>query len=239
MRLLSLFTGLLFVLLPLMAQDPTQLAPVDEIPNSGYLALEGAFGYNTFATSQYFRAPLFFTGASAYRSISTRILLLSDAIRASDYFAGRETAVTSTGLYPYNFALLDVDYLSWHGNFYSAGFGGGVAHQGFLIPGAERSAHAVLARLRTQLYLFWADYFATHLVITLPVAFYQSATNSFRMLQAELNLLFDINGQVRNPEPQSFLFSVALHYDYTRLSHAVRSYDQHEFTPMLKAMVLY
>lgn len=221
------------------AEDPTALTPIDEIPEGGYLALEGALGYNTFVTSQYFRAPLFFTGASAYRLISTRMLLLSDIIHASDYFAGRETAVAPTGLYTYNFALIDVDYLSWHGKLYSAGFGGGVAHQGFLVAGAERSAHALFVRLRAQVYFFWNDYFATQIVATLPVALYQSATDSLRMLQTELNLLFDLTGHVRNPETQTVLFSLSLHYDYTHLNHPVRRYDQHEFTPMIKAMVLY
>ncbi|GAB4424078.1 MAG: hypothetical protein OHK0011_04390 [Turneriella sp.] len=234
-----------FVSLPLLlcaalsAQDPTQLTPVDEIPDDGYLALEGSFGYNTYPTSGYFRAPLFFTGASAYRNISTRLLLLSDMIHASDYFAGKQTAVSGTGLYGYSFALLDVDYLSWHGKVWSAGFGGGLSHQGFLIPGAERSAHAVVGRLRGQLYLFWAEFLATQTVLTLPIAFYQGSTDSFRMLQGELNIMLDFTGHVRNPEAQTFLFSLSLHYDYTRLTHAVRSYEQHEFTPMIKAMVLY
>jgi hypothetical protein len=223
----------------LAAQDPTQLSLADEIPSEGYLAIEGGLGYNTYPTSQYFRAPLFFTGASAYRHISTRVLLLSDLIHASDYFAGKPTAVASNGLYPYNFALLDVDYLSWHGSIWSAGFGGGLAHQGFLIPGAERSAHAVVGRLRAQFYLFWAKFLATQAVLTLPIAFYQSSIDSFRMLQGEFNVLFDFSGDVRNPESQTLLFALSLHYDYTRLSHPVRSYEQHEFTPMIKAMVLY
>lgn len=223
----------------LAAQDPTQLTPVDEIPDDGYLAIEGALGYNTYPTSEYFRAPLFFTGASAYRNISTRLLLLSDMIHASDYFAGKQTAVTGTGLYAYNFALLDVDYLSWQGKVWAAGFGGGLSHQGFLIPGADRSAHAVVGRLRGQLYLFWAEFLATQTVITLPIAFYQGSTDSFRMLQGEFNVLLDFTGHVRNPESQTFLFSLSLHYDYTRLTHTVRSYEQHEFTPMIKAMVVY
>lgn len=223
----------------LAAQDPTQLTPVDEIPEDGYLAIEAALGYNTYPTSGYFRAPLFFTGASAYRSISTRLLLLSDMVHASDYFSGKETAVTSTGLYAYNFALLDVDYISWQGRFWAAGFGGGLSHQGFLIPGADHSAHAVVGRLRGQFYLFWAEFLATHAVVTLPVAFYQDSTESLRMLQGEISVLFDFRGNVRNPESESVLFSLALHYDFTRLTHAVRSYEQHEFTPMLKAMVVY
>jgi hypothetical protein len=235
------FATLLFLQLPLalMAQDPTQLTPVDEIPDDGYLAIEGSLGYNTYPTSEYFRAPLFFTGASAYRNISTRLLLLSDMVHASDYFAGKQTAVSATGLYAYNFALLDVDYLSWHGKVWAAGFGGGLSHQGFLIPGADRSAHAVVGRLRGQLYLFWAEFLATQTVVTLPIAFYQGSTDSFRMLQGEFNILLDFTGHVRNPESQTFLFALALHYDYTRLTHAVRSYEQHEFTPMIKAMVVY
>ncbi len=223
----------------LFAQDPTQLTPVDEIPDDGYLALEGGFGYNTYPTSEYFRAPLFFTGASAFRNISTRVLLLSDMIHASDYFSGKQTAVSATGLYTYNFALLDVDYLSWHGKIWSAGFGGGLGHQGFLLPGAERSAHAVVGRLRGQFYLFWTEFLATQAVITLPIAFYQGSTDSFRMLQGEFNMLVDFSGNVRNPQSQTFLFALSLHYDYTRLTHPVRSYEQHEITPMMKAMVVY
>jgi hypothetical protein len=232
---------LLILILPtaLIAQDPTQLSLVDEMPEGGYLAIEGSLGYNTYPTSEYFRAPLFFTGASAYRNISTRLLLLSDMVHASDYFAGRQTAVSATGLYAYNFALLDVDYLSWHGKVWSAGFGGGLSHQGFLIPGAERSAHAMLARLRGQVYLFWAEFLATQAVVTLPIALYQGSTDSFRMLQGELNILLDFTGHVRNPESQTFLFALSLHYDYTRLNHAIRNYEQHEFTPMIRAMVLY
>lgn len=223
----------------LAAQDPTQLTPTDEVGDDGYLAIEGALGYNTYSTANYFRAPLFFTGASAYRNISTRLLLLSDMIHASDYFAGHATAVSGSGLYAYNLALLDVDYLSWHGKAWSAGLGGGLSHQGFQIPGAERSAHAVVGRLRGQLYVFWTEYLATQAVLTLPIALYQGSTQGFRMLQGECNILLDLTGRVRNPASQTFLFALSLHYDYTRVSHAVRSYEQHEFTPMIKAMVVY
>lgn len=238
-RKLVCFCVLVSASLPLWGQDPTQLTTIDEVPDDGYLALEAGLGYNTYPTSQYFRAPLAFTGGSAYRNIATRVLLLSDMVHASDYFSGRQTAVSSTGLYAFNFGLIDIDYLSWHGKVWSAGFGGGLAHQGFLIPGAATGAHAITGRLRGQLFLFWKEFLATQTVVTLPIAFYQSSTDSLRMLQAEFNILLDFQGHVRNPQAQSIMFSLTLQYDYTRFTHAVRNYEQNEFTPMLKVMVVY
>lgn len=235
------FLALFVLLVPAVfaAEDPTHLSSGEEMPDEGFLGLEGGFGYNTYETSQYFKAPLFFTGSSAYREISTRVLLLSDAVHASDYFSGRNGFVRTAGLYHYNFGLLDIDYLSWHGKLWSAGLGGGLAHQGFLIAGANRGAHAITGRLRAQLFLFWWDYLATHAVVTVPIAFYQTATDGFRMVQAELNFLFDFHGRVKNPEPQSFMFSASLHYEFVQLSHELRSYSQHEFTPLVKVTVVY
>lgn len=211
----------------------------EEAVDDGFLALEAGLGYNTYETSQFLKAPLSFSGGSGQREISTRLLLLSDLAHASDYFSANSSFVKPNGIYLFNYGLIDIDYLSWYGKKWSAGFGAGLAHQGFLISGADRSAHAITIRLRAQGFIYWWDYLATQAVITLPVAVYQSATDEFRLLHAELNTLFDFKGRVRNPEPQSFMFSASLHYDFTHLNHAVRSYSQHEFTPMLKVIVLY
>ena len=223
--------------LPLAAADGP--AVPDDMLDDGFLALEGGAGYNTQPTAQYFKTPIFFTGSSALREISTRLLILSDIAHAGDYFAGNNAFLKSGGIYLFNFGLLDIDYLSWYGPKWSLGFGAGMAHQGFLISGAEKSAHAVTFRLRAQGFVYWFDYFATQAVVTLPVSIYQSHTDGFFLLHGELNMLFDFKGRVRNPEPQSFMFSASLHYDYIHLNHPTRSYEQHDFTPMLKVMVLY
>jgi hypothetical protein len=230
----------LFALLTasLYGQEENPETEVDAL-EGGFLAIEGGLGYNTYETSQYYRTPLFFTGGSAQREIATRLLLLSDIGHASDYFSGNNSFLKSKGLYLFNYGLLDVDYLSWRGRIWSLGMGAGLAHQGFLISGADKSAHAIVLRLRAQGFLYWFDYLATQVVITLPVAVYQSATDEFRMVHGELNMLFDFKGRVRNPEPQSFFLSVSLHYDYTHITHEIRNYSQHELTPMFKAMVLY
>ncbi len=231
---------LLFLVLPLAARlSAVDETPADEAADDGYLGIEASGGYNTSPNSGYFRAPLFFTGGSAEREITTRLLVLSDIAHTSEYFSGDNSFLKNKGLYLYNYGLLDVDYVSWKGRIWSAGLGGGLAHQGFLVSGAEKSAHAITGRLRVQGFIFWWDYFATQAVVTLPIAFYQSATDRFRMLQTELNLVFDFKGKVRRPEPQSFIFSVSLHYDYISVNHALRSYAYHDFTPMFKATVLY
>jgi hypothetical protein len=211
----------------------------DDAVEDGFLAIEGGLGYNTFQTGQYIRTPVLFTGGSAQREIATRMLLLSDVGHATDYFSGNNGFLNSNGIYLYNFGLLDVDYLSWYGPKWSFGFGAGLAHQGFLVEGADKSAHAVTLRLRAQGFIYWFEYLATQAVFTLPVAVYQSHTTGFRLLHGEFNILFDFKGRVRNPEPQSFMFSASLHYDFVQLTHPIRSYSQHEFTPMLKVMVLY
>lgn len=232
----------LFFLAQLTLRAQSESAPpatTDETVDEGSLSIEGAIGYNTYPTSQYVKAPLFFTAGSHGREISTRVLLLSDISHASNYFAGDSAWLNEGGIYLYNFGMIDIDYLSWHGKMWSAGFGGGLAHQGFLISGAGKSAHAVVGRVRGQFYLYWTDFLATQLVSTLPFAFYQSATDQFRLWHNELNFLFDFKGKVRFPEAQSFMFSVSLHYDYIHLNHALRTYSQHEFTPLFKAMVLY
>lgn len=211
----------------------------DEAVEDGFLAIEGGLGYNTYSTGQYIRTPLLFTGGSAQREIATRMLLLSDVGHATDYFSGNSSFVKPQGLYLFNYGLLDVDYLSWYGPKWSFGFGAGIAHQGFLVSGADKNAHAVTLRLRAQGFIYWFEHLATQAVITLPVAVYQSHTTDFRLLHGEFNVLFDFKGRVRNPEPQSFLFSASLHYDFVQLTHPIRSYSQHELTPMLKVMVLY
>lgn len=227
---------LLLCISTLQAVDET---PADEAADDGYLGIEASGGYNTSPNSSYWRAPLFFTGGSAEREITTRLLVLSDIAHTSEYFSGDNSFVKNKALYLYNYGLLDVDYVSWKGKIWSAGLGGGLAHQGFLVSGADKSAHAITGRLRAQGFIFWWDYLATQAVVTLPIAFYQSATNDFRFLHTEFNIVFDFKGKVRRPEPQSFLFSVSLHYDYIRVSHALRSYSYHDFTPMFKATVLY
>lgn len=211
----------------------------DEAVEDGFLAIEGGIGYNTFETGQYIKTPLFFTGGSAQREIATRLLLLSDVGHATDYFSGNSAFLKSKGLYLFNYGLLDVDYLSWYGKKWSLGFGAGLAHQGFLVAGADKNAHAITLRLRGQGFIYWFEYLATQAVITLPIAVYQSHTTDFRLLHGELNILFDFKGRVRNPEPQSFMFSASVHYDFVQLTHPIRSYSQHEFTPMFKVMVLY
>lgn len=211
----------------------------DEPMEDGHLGIEVSAGRNLSSFSEYSRVPIFFTGGSAMREISTRFLILSDVAHASEYFSGDNSFVKNKGLYLYNFGLLDIDYLSWQGKIWSAGLGGGLAHQGFLISGAEKSAHAITGRLRAQFFVYLFDYFAVQTIVTLPIAFYQSATDEFRLYHSELNLLFDFKGRVRRPEPQSFMFSASLHYDYIHLAHALRSYSYHDFTPMFKATVLY
>lgn len=233
--LLVLFS-LLLCISTLQAVDETS---ADEAADDGYLGIEASGGYNTSPNSSYWRAPLFFTGGSAEREITTRLLVLSDIAHTSEYFSGDNSFVKNKGLYLYNYGLLDVDYVSWKGRIWSAGLGGGLAHQGFLVSGADKSAHAITGRLRAQGFIFWWEYLATQAVVTLPIAFYQSATSDFRFLHTEFNIVFDFKGKVRRPEPQSFLFSVSLHYDYIRVSHALRSYSYHDFTPMFKATVLY
>lgn len=231
---------ILFFTLPLTSfLQAIDESPADEAADDGYLGIEASGGYNTAANSSYWRAPLFFIGGSAEREITTRLLVLSDIAHASEYFSGDNSFIKNKGLYLFNFGLLDVDYISWKGKIWSAGLGGGLAHQGFLVSGAEKSAHAITGRLRGQFFVFWWDYFATQAVVTLPIAFYQTTTDQFRMLHTELNLLFDFKGKVRRPEPQSFLFSVSLHYDYIQINHPLRTYVFHDFTPMFKATVLY
>lgn len=224
-------------LTPLLAAGED--AAVEETADDGYLGIEASGGYNMAAQSDYWRAPLFFTGGSAHREISTRFLILSDLIHASQYFSGDNSFLKNKGLYLYNYGLLDVDYISWTGRIWSAGFGAGLAHQGFLVSGAEKSSHAITLRLRGQAFIFWWEYLATQFVATVPVALYQSATDEFKLLHTEVNMLFDFKGKVRKPEPQSFMFSVSLHYDYIHLNHSVRNYSYHDFTPMFKATVLY
>jgi hypothetical protein len=237
--LLTRFLALLWVPSVITAQtailDP---APEDQ-SDEGYLALEGGLGYNTYPTSEYFRAPLFFTGGSAKREITTRLLLLSDMLHAGEYFSGSYSALKTNGVYHYSLGQLDVDYLSWYGRIWAAGLGGGLGHQGFIIAGADKSAHVLTGRLRLQGFIFWTEYVATHAVITAPIALYQSATDRFGLWHAELNILFDFKGRVRNPEPQSFMFSASLHYDYIKFNHAVQSFAQHELTPMIKVLVIY
>lgn len=211
----------------------------DETIDEGYLGLEASGGYNTYETSQYMRAPLFFTAGSAKRDISTRFLVLSDIVRASDYFSGNNNFLKPGGIYGYNFGLLDIDYLSWHGELWAAGFGGGLAHQGFLIEGASKSAHGVIGRIRGQFFFYWNKFMASQLIVTKPFAFYQSATEGYNLWHNELNLLFDFKGNVRSPQAQAFMFAVSLHHDYVGLKTAVRNYAQHELTPMLKVTVLY
>jgi hypothetical protein len=213
-------------------------APEDAVED-GFLAIEGGVSYNTFETSRYLKSPLFFTGGSGQREIATRLLLLSDIIHATDYFSGDSSFLKPNGIYLFNFGLLDVDYLSWSGKKWALGFGLGLAHQGFLISGVDKGAHALTLRLRGQGFIYWFNYLATQVVITMPVAIYQSVTDQFRLLHGELNMLFDFKGRVRTPEPQSFMFSASLHYDYTHLNHPTLLFAQHEFTPMLKVMVLY
>lgn len=225
-----------FRLTALHAADET---PADEAADDGFLGIEASGGFNTATNSNYWRAPLFFIGGSAEREITTRLLVLSDIAHSSEYFSGDNSFVKNKGLYMYNYGLLDVDYISWKGKIWAAGLGGGLAHQGFLVGGAEKSSHAITGRLRGQFFVFWWDYLATQAVVTLPIAFYQSSTDEFRLLHTELNILFDFKGRVRRPEPQSFLFSVSLHYDYIHLNHALRTYSYHDFTPMFKATVLY
>lgn len=229
----------LLITISVAAQDESLRTNTNEFTDEGVLTLEGAIGYDTYATSQFIRAPLFFTAASREREISTRVLVLSDIAHASNYFSGDSSWLNAGGVYLYNFGLIDIDYLSWQGKLWSAGLGGGLAHQGFLIADAPKSAHAVIGRIRAQFFLHWTDYFASQLVITLPFSFYQSATDEFRMFHDELNLLFDFKGKVRTPEAQSLMFSVSLHHDYIHLHHALRTYAQHEFTPLFKVMVLY
>jgi hypothetical protein len=211
----------------------------EDIIDEGYLSLETGIGFNTYSTSKYARMPLIFNGGSRRREISTRIMVLSDIIHASDYFSGTTSFMKQGGLYAYNFGLLDIDYLSWHGKIWSAGFGGGLGHQGYLIEGADKTAHAIVGRLRGQAFFYWFDYFASQVVVTLPIAFYQSSTNEFKSWQGELNLLFDFKGKVRNPEPDSLMFAVSLHYEYIHLSHEIRTYSQHEITPNFKVMFIY
>ncbi len=232
-------TVMLFAALCVSALRAVDESPADEAADDGYLGIEASGGYNTSPNSSYWRAPLFFIGGSAEREITTRLLVLSDIAHTSEYFSGDNSFLKNKGLYLYNYGLLDVDYISWKGKIWSAGLGGGLAHQGLLVAGADKSAHAITGRLRVQGFVFWWDYFATQAVVTLPIAFYQSATDQFRMVHTELNLLFDFKGKVRRPEPQSFLFSVSLHYDYINVNHALRSYSYHDFTPMFKATVLY
>ncbi|MCX7633265.1 MAG: hypothetical protein N2Z22_08040 [Turneriella sp.] len=229
--------ALLFFFQTLAAQEPMAEATT-ESEGGGYLALEAGVGYNIAPATQHFVLPLYFTGASAFRLISTRIALLSDGLHAADYFTGKATAVKDNGVYSYNFALLDIDYLSWHGARYSAGFGGGAAHQGFLIWG-EPGMHVATLRLRAQLFLFWSDYWANHIVATLPLALYRSRLDSLALVQGEMSLLWDPRGNVRNPEIQSVLLSLTLGYQYLALSHAGRNFLQHEVIPTLRVMVLY
>lgn len=234
--------SLLFIIcasLCLTAVHAVDETPAEEAADDGFLGIEASGGFNTATNSNYWRAPLFFIGGSAEREITTRLLVLSDIAHSSEYFSGDNSFLKNKALYMYNFGLLDVDYISWKGKIWSAGLGGGLAHQGFLVSGAEKSSHAITGRLRGQFFLYWWDYLATQAVITLPIAFYQSSTDEFRMLHTELNFLFDFKGRVRKPEPQSFLFSVSLHYDYIHLNHALRTYSYHDFTPMFKATVLY
>jgi hypothetical protein len=221
----------------LRAEDEPALDP--NAPDDGFLALEGGLGYNTYDTSRYFKAPIAFTGGSGNREIAMRLLLLSDAVNAGDYFSGNNSFVRQDGIYPYSFGTLDIDYLSWYGKIWSLGFGLGMGHQGFLISGADKTAHAVIGRLRGQGFLYLWEYLATQLVVTWPIAFYQSVTDNYRLGHAELNVIFDFKGRVRNPEPQSFMFAVSLQYDYVHINHPLRMYLQHEFTPMLKAWVTY
>ncbi len=221
------------------AEDPMMFPSGEELPDDGFLTLEAGAGYNTDETARYIKAPLFFTGASSYREISTRIVLLSDMVHASEYFSGNSSFLGATGLYLYNFGLVDIDYLSWHGRKWSIGLGAGLAHQGFLFSRAPKSAHAVVLRLRAQAFVYWWDYIATQGVLTLPVALYQSATDNFLILNAELNTLFDFVGRVRHPQPGSYMFSLSLQYDFIRVNFAERHFIQHEFTPAFKAMVVY
>ncbi|MBV6492510.1 MAG: hypothetical protein LDLANPLL_00504 [Turneriella sp.] len=211
----------------------------DEMAEDGYLGLEAGFGYNTYPTNEYFKMPIVFTGGSPIREISTRIVLVSDALHATEYFSGRNGFLKPNSIYLYNFGLIDIDYLSWYGKFWSFGFGMGLAHQGFLIADADKSAHALTLRLRAQGYLYWTDYFATQANITLPAALYQSATDHFNMFHGEFNILFDFKGQVRKPEAQSFLFSLSLQWDNVRIHHKVRNYAQAELTPIFKVTMVY
>jgi hypothetical protein len=230
---------LIFAATNLAAQTAILDPAPEEQQEDGYLALEGGVGYNTYPNSEYFRAPLFFTGGSAKREISTRVLLLGDMLHAGEIFDGKFSAIKTGGVYHYSFGQLDVDYLNWHGKIWAAGLGGGLGHQGFFIEGAEKTAHVLTGRLRLQGFIFWTEYIATQGVITAPIAIYQSATDRFGLWHGEFNLLFDFKGRVRNPEPQSFMFSASLHYDYIKFNHTIRSYAQHELTPMLKVMVIY
>ncbi len=237
--LLRLICFSFFAVTAVMAQTAILDPAPEEQQEDGYLALEGGIGYNTYPNSEYFRAPLFFTGGSARREISTRLLLLGDMLHAGELFEGRFSGNKPGGVYHYSFGQLDVDYLNWYGKIWAVGLGGGLGHQGFVIEGAEKTAHVFTGRLRLQGFIFWTEYVATQTVITAPIAIYQSATDRFGLWHGEFNVLFDFKGRVRNPEPQSFMFSASLMYDYIKFNHSLRSYAQHELTPMLKVMIIY
>ncbi|HRP69514.1 MAG TPA: hypothetical protein PLY93_08285 [Turneriella sp.] len=228
----------LYVVSFVLNAQPAPPAP-EETMEDGYLALEGGLGYNTYPTNNYFRLPITFTGGSRQREISTRFVLLSDALHASEYFSGRNEFLKPNSIYLYNFGLLDIDYLSWYGRFWSLGLGIGAAHQGFLIAGVDKTAHAATLRLRAHGFIYWSSYFATHANITLPVALYQSGTDRFNMLHGEINMLFDFKGRVRMPEPQSFMFSVSLQWDNVRIRYAMHEYAQVELTPLFKVIIVY
>ncbi|MBS0619749.1 MAG: hypothetical protein JSR44_16300 [Spirochaetes bacterium] len=239
MKALCCFALICICATRLMASDELPLSTQTTEIDDGFLSLETGFGYDTYPTSQFAKVPLFFTGGSSNREITSRFVVLSDIAHASSYFAGDNSFLNPGGIYLYNFGLMDIDYLSWHGRSWSFGFGGGAAHQGFLIAGADKAAHAIVLRVRSQAFVYWSPYLATQAVVTLPLAIYQSATDEFRLWQTEFNILFDFKGRVRNPLPQSIMFSASLHYDYIHLNTSLRTYSQNEFIPMFKVMIVY
>jgi len=215
------------------------LTASEEVVDEGFLALETSAGYNTYSTSNYFRAPLWFIAGSADRDIAARVLVLSDIVHASDYFSGDNKFLRTGGLYHYSFGVLDIDYVNWRGSRWALGLGGGLGHQGFLIEAASKSAHAVVGRIRGQALWYFTAFLGVQLVVTKPFAFWQSATEGFNLWHNEFNIIFDFKGNVPNPQSQAFMFSISLFHDYLAIAHSVRSYAQHEFTPMIKVTILY
>jgi len=205
----------------------------------GFLTIETTLGYNTNTNAEYFKMPLIFSGSSADREISARILILSDVLHASDYFSGQNGFLKPRGVYQYNFALIDIDYMNWSRGIFLFGLGAGLAHQGLLIEGSDKSAHALTARLRAHGYAFLSQIIALKLQTTVPIAFFQSATDQFRFFQGEFDVIFDFSRNVRQSQPGSIQLTLNVTYDYMRFNHSIRNYNQHDFIPGVKVMFLY
>lgn len=186
-----------------------------------------------------FGLPLTLEAASQEWTIFSRLTFFSDVLHLSNQINKDPSFLEKNNWYTFSFFMLQVDYetLSWKNVVITSGFG--LGHRGLLSEQISDLQFSFYASLRLGSLWFISRKFMASLHWELPLSLYSHNIKNLFFSFGNFQITYDPIGPIRNPLPDTALYSIGFEYEGFRFKHSNQLYSAHIYRPYIKISILY